>query len=230
MHDLEQTQINYILGFKNTIVKTTLRIRFFHAMIENNSRNGNDRDLFFREEEDLGRYNQMKLLIVIDMQNDFIDGALGTAEAAAVVPKVIAKIKGFDGTVLATQDTHYENYLTTQEGKNLPVPHCIVNTEGWQIRKELDALRKTEPIDKETFGSTDLVGELVTLNEDQGIGSITLVGLCTDICVISNALLIKASLPEVPICVDATCCAGVTPESHENALKAMEACQIRIIR
>ena len=90
MHDLEQTQINYILGFKNTIVKTTLRIRFFHAMIENNSRNGNDRDLFFREEEDLGRYNQMKLLIVIDMQNDFIDGALGTAEAAAIVPKVIA--------------------------------------------------------------------------------------------------------------------------------------------
>ena len=94
-------------------------------MIENNSGNGNDRDLFFREEEDWGRYNQMKLLIVIDMQNDFIDGALGTAEAAAIVPKVIAKIKGFDGTVLATQDTHYENYLTTQEGKNLPVKHCI---------------------------------------------------------------------------------------------------------
>ena len=171
-----------------------------------------------------------KILIVVDMQNDFIDGALGTKEAVAIVPKVEEKIRNFDGEVFFTRDTHGTYYLETQEGKNLPVKHCIRDTEGWQIRKELDALRKTEPIDKETFGSTDLAGELVTLNEDQGIGSITLVGLCTDICVISNALLIKASLPEVPICVDATCCAGVTPESHENALKAMEACQIRIIR
>ena len=171
-----------------------------------------------------------KILIVVDMQNDFIDGALGTKEAVAIVPKVEEKIRNFDGEVFFTRDTHKTYYLETQEGKNLPVKHCIRDTEGWQIRKELDALRKTEPIDKETFGSTDLAGELVTLNEDQGIGSITLVGLCTDICVISNALLIKASLPEVPICVDATCCAGVTPESHENALKAMEACQIRIIR
>ena len=171
-----------------------------------------------------------KILIVVDMQNDFIDGALGTKEAVAIVPKVEEKIRNFDGEVFFTRDTYETYYLETQEGKNLPVKHCIRDTEGWQIRKELDALRKTEPIDKETFGSTDLVGELVTLNEDQGIGSITLVGLCTDICVISNALLIKASLPEVPICVDATCCAGVTPESHENALKAMEACQIRIIR
>ena len=171
-----------------------------------------------------------KILIVVDMQNDFIDGALGTKEAVAIVPKVEEKIRNFDGEVFFTRDTHETYYLETQEGKNHPVKHCIRDTEGWQIRKELDALRKTEPIDKETFGSTDLVGELVTLNEDQGIGSITLVGLCTDICVISNALLIKASLPEVPICVDATCCAGVTPESHENALKAMEACQIRIIR
>ena len=171
-----------------------------------------------------------KILIVVDMQNDFIDGALGTKEAVAIVPKVEEKIRNFDGEVFFTRDTHETYYLETQAGKNLPVKHCIRDTEGWQIRKELDALRKTEPIDKETFGSTDLAGELVTLNEDQGIGSITLVGLCTDICVISNALLIKASLPEVPICVDATCCAGVTPESHENALKAMEACQIRIIR
>ena len=171
-----------------------------------------------------------KILIVVDMQNDFIDGALGTKEAVAIVPKVEEKIRNFDGEVFFTRDTYETYYLETQEGKNLPVKHCIRDTEGWQIRKELDALRKTEPIDKETFGSTDLVGELVTLNEDQGIGSITLVGLCTDICVISNALLIKASLPYVPICVDATCCAGVTPESHENALKAMEACQIRIIR
>ena len=171
-----------------------------------------------------------KILIVVDMQNDFIDGALGTKEAVAIVPKVEEKIRNFDGEVFFTRDTHETYYLETQEGKKLPVKHCIRDTEGWQIRKELDILRKTEPIDKETFGSTDLAGELVTLNEDQGIESITLVGLCTDICVISNALLIKASLPEVPICVDATCCAGVTPESHENALKAMEACQIEIIR
>ena len=171
-----------------------------------------------------------KVLVVVDMQNDFIDGALGTKEAVAIVPGVKEKIENFDGVVLFTRDTHETNYLDTQEGKKLPVPHCIRDTEGWQIRSELDALRKTEPIDKETFGSTDLAGELVALNEDEEIGSITLVGLCTDICVISNALLIKASLPEVPICVDATCCAGVTPESHENALKAMEACQIRIIR
>ena len=106
--------------------------------------------------------------------------------------------------------------------------HCIRDTEGWQIRKELDALRKTQPIDKDTFGSMDLAGKLIDMNEEEEIGSITFVGLCTDICVISNALLVKASLPEVPIYVDASCCAGVTPESHENALKAMEACQIQI--
>ena len=170
------------------------------------------------------------ILIVVDMQNDFIDGALGTKEAVAIVPKVEEKIRNFDGEVFFTRDTHETYYLETQEGKNLPVKHCIRDTEGWQIRKELDVLRKTDPVDKETFGSTDLAGELTMIDEDEGIGSITLVGLCTDIWVISNALLIKASLPEVPICVDATCCAGVTPESHENALKAMEACQIKIIR
>ena len=170
------------------------------------------------------------ILIVVDMQNDFIDGALGTKEAVAIVPKVEEKIRNFDGEVFFTRDTHENWYLETQEGKNLPVVHCIRDTEGWQIRKELDAFRKTEPVDKDTFGSTDLAGELVAINEDEEIGSITLVGLCTDICVISNALLIKASLPEVPIYVDASCCAGVTPESHENALKAMEMCQIKIIR
>ena len=170
------------------------------------------------------------ILIVVDMQNDFIDGALGTKEAQAIVPKVAEKIKNFDGKVFYTRDTHDEKYLETQEGKNLPVPHCIRGTEGWQIRKELDALRKTEPIAKETFGSTDLAADLLALHEDEEIGSITLVGLCTDICVISNALLLKATLPEVPIYVDAACCAGVTPESHENALKAMEACQIKVMR
>ena len=171
-----------------------------------------------------------QILIVVDMQNDFIDGALGTKEATAIVPKVEDKIRNFDGEVFFTRDTHETWYLETQEGKNLPVPHCIRGTEGWQIRKELDALRKTDPIDKETFGSTDLAADLLALHEDEEIGSITLVGLCTDICVISNALLIKATLPEVPIYVDAACCAGVTPESHENALKAMEACQIKVMR
>ena len=171
-----------------------------------------------------------QILIVVDMQNDFIDGALGTKEAAAIVPKVEDKIRNFDGEVFFTRDTHETWYLETQEGKNLPVPHCIRGTEGWQIRKELDALRKTDPIDKETFGSTDLAADLLALHEDEEIGSITLVGLCTDICVISNALLLKATLPEVPIYVDAACCAGVTPESHENALKAMEACQVKVMR
>ena len=171
-----------------------------------------------------------QILIIVDMQNDFIDGALGTKEAVAIVPKVEDKIRKFDGEVFFTRDTHETWYLETQEGKNLPVPHCIRGTEGWQIRKELDALRKTDPIDKETFGSTDLAADLLALHEDEEIGSITLVGLCTDICVISNALLLKATLPEVPIYVDAACCAGVTPESHENALKAMEACQIKVMR
>ena len=170
-----------------------------------------------------------QILIIVDMQNDFIDGALGTKEAVAIVPKVEEKIRNFKGTVFFTRDTHDTWYLDTQEGKKLPVPHCIRDTEGWQIRSELDKLRKTEPIDKETFGSTDLADGLVALNIDDEISSITFIGLCTDICVISNALLVKAALPEVSIIVDATCCAGVTPESHETALKAMKACQIDIV-
>ena len=170
------------------------------------------------------------ILVVVDMQNDFIDGALGTKEAVAIVPKVEEKIRNFNGTVLFTRDTHENWYLESQEGKKLPVPHCIRDTEGWQIRRELDILRKTEPVDKETFGSTDLADDLVAMNIDDEIKSITFVGLCTDICVISNALLVKAALPEVPIIVDAACCAGVTPESHENALKAMEMCQVEVVR
>ena len=169
------------------------------------------------------------ILLVIDMQNDFIDGALGTPEAVAIVPNVREKIRSFDGTVLFTRDTHGENYMETQEGKNLPVPHCIRGTEGWQIRPELEELRVTEPIDKGTFGSDELGKILRDLNDEDPIGTITVIGLCTDICVISNALLAKAFLPEVPIEVDASCCAGVTPESHENALKAMASCQIRIV-
>ncbi len=169
------------------------------------------------------------ILIVVDMQNDFIDGALGTAEAAAIVPKVREKIESFPGTVIFTRDTHESCYMETQEGKNLPVPHCIRGTEGWQIRPELDALRKTEPVDKPTFGSTKLGELLLDIQKEEGIGTITLVGLCTDICVISNALLLKAYLPEVPVIVDASCCAGVTVQSHETALRAMEACQIKVV-
>ena len=169
-----------------------------------------------------------KVLIVVDMQNDFIDGALGTPEAAAIVGNVKRKIEEFDGTVLFTRDTHEKNYLQTQEGRNLPVEHCIRGTEGWQIRKELEELRKTEAIDKVTFGSSELGGILRDMNEKDGIEEITFIGLCTDICVISNVMIAKAFLPEVPIAVDPSCCAGVTPESHETALKAMTACQIRI--
>lgn len=168
------------------------------------------------------------ILIVVDMQNDFIDGALGTKEAVAIVPKVAEKIRNFSGKVLFTRDTHEENYMETQEGKNLPVPHCIRGTKGWEICDELEALRTEAPIDKVTFGSAELGSLLKEENVKNEINSITLVGLCTDICVISNAMLIKAFLPEVKIVVDAACCAGVSPESHRNALDAMKVCQIEI--
>ena len=171
----------------------------------------------------------MKFLIVVDTQNDFIDGALGTKEALAILPAVKAKIQGFDGRVIFTRDTHEEDYLTTQEGKNLPVMHCIKDTDGWQIRPELEALRKEEPIDKPSFGSIALGQLLKTYDTyDEKIESITLIGLCTDICVISNAMIIKAFLPETPVIIDSACCAGVTPESHQNALNAMSICQIEI--
>lgn len=167
-----------------------------------------------------------EILIVVDMQNDFIDGALGTAEAVAIVPYVKNLIENFDGKVFFTRDTHFEDYMQTQEGKNLPVPHCIKGTDGWQIRPELDALRKTEAIDKLTFGSSELVA---ILGQEESIDGITFVGLCTDICVISNAMVVKAFYPEVPLTVDARGCAGVTPESHKRALEAMKTCQIRVI-
>ena len=169
-----------------------------------------------------------KILVVVDMQNDFIDGSLGTKEAVEIVPSVKEKIENFNGRVIFTRDTHFDNYLETQEGTFLPVKHCIKDTVGWQIRPELDALRVSEAVDKPTFGSVMLGKELVEENEKEPIESVTLIGLCTDICVISNALLIKAFLPEVPIIVDAKCCAGVTPDSHKNALNAMKACQIKI--
>lgn len=169
------------------------------------------------------------ILLVIDMQNDFIDGALGTKEAVAIVDNVKSKIENFDGEVIFTRDTHEKDYLQTQEGVNLPVEHCICGTLGWEIRSELTGIREGKVIDKPTFGSKELAELLCEKNKSEKIGEITLVGLCTDICVISNALVIKAFLPEVKITVDASCCAGVTPESHRNALEAMRMCQINII-
>lgn len=171
----------------------------------------------------------MNILVVIDMQNDFIDGSLGTKEAVAIVPAVLEKMKKFDGMVLATRDTHEADYLETQEGENLPVAHCIKGTHGWEIRAEIAAQLTTQPIDKPTFGSEKLGEYLKKLNEKEVIEHITLIGLCTDICVISNAMVIKAFLPEVPITVDAACCAGVTPESHERALEAMKVCQVEVL-
>lgn len=172
----------------------------------------------------------MNVLIVVDMQNDFINGSLGTDEAVAILPAVREKIKGFHGEVLFTRDTHFEDYLSTAEGKKLPVLHCVKNTDGWKIEESLEKLRTTEPFDKLTFGSVELSQYLLKKNNSEGIDSIELVGLCTDICVISNAMMIKAFLPEVEISVDSKCCAGVTPQSHENALSAMESCQIDIKR
>lgn len=173
----------------------------------------------------------MKVLVVVDMQNDFIDGSLGTAEAKAAVPAVMEKIRSFDGRIIATRDTHGADYLETAEGKHLPVVHCVKGTEGWEIRNEIDMLldeKGAVRIDKPTFGSTELGGYVKKLDEEETLEEITLIGVCTDICVISNALLLKANLPEVPICVEASCCAGVTPESHERALEAMRSCQIEI--
>ena len=168
----------------------------------------------------------MKILVVVDMQKDFIDGALGTPEAVAIVPYVKEVIETFDGKVLFTRDTHFANYMDTQEGKNLPVPHCIQGTPGWEIHPDLEALRTTEAIDKRTFGSSALPQVLA---KDEKIDSITFVGLCTDICVISNVMLTKAFFPEVPLFVDAKACAGVTPQSHKNALEAMKVCQVTIV-
>lgn len=169
-----------------------------------------------------------EFLIIVDMQKDFIDGALGTEEAKAVVAKVREKAECFQGKVIYTRDTHQPDYLQTQEGKNLPVPHCIRETAGWQIDAGLPVAGAFAVIDKPSFGSVEL-GEILREEDrrDQ-ITRVTLAGLCTDICVISNALLLKAFLPETEIVVDATCCAGVTPESHEMALQAMKSCQIQI--
>lgn len=170
----------------------------------------------------------MKVLIVVDMQNDFIDGALGTGEAEAIVDNVAKKIAGHKGKVIFTRDTHKKDYLKTQEGTKLPVEHCIEGSDGWMISSKLPVNDDAYIIDKPTFGSKELGLYLEKLNAESPIEEIELIGLCTDICVISNALLIKAFLPEVPISVDPACCAGVTPKSHDTALEAMKMCQIEI--
>ena len=170
-----------------------------------------------------------KVLVVVDMQRDFIDGALGTPEAEAILPAVCEKIRDFDGTVLFTKDTHEEDYLGTQEGRFLPVRHCIRGTAGWDFPEEIAALAKArgaEVFEKPTFGSERLAEALRGLEAAGGIEEIEFVGLCTDICVVSNALLAKAALPEVPVSVDAACCAGVTPAKHEAALETMRSCQV----
>ena len=171
-----------------------------------------------------------KILLVIDMQNDFINGALGTSEAEAIVGRVAEEIRKYPTeNVIATRDTHTENYLNTQEGWKLPVVHCVRGTPGWELHPEIAAaLKGAAVIDKPTFGSKELAEKLSLLSEQDDL-EVTLAGLCTDICVVSNALLIKAFLPETPVRVIADCCAGVTPESHQAALDTMRMCQIEIV-
>ena len=169
-------------------------------------------------------------LIVVDMQNDFVDGALGTKEAVAILPKVTEKIKNFNGEIIVTYDTHFDNYMEKSEGKNLPVPHCIKETDGWQLDKNVaDSLKdkKYTAVEKPTFGSIKLPDIIKAKAGDEEF-TVELIGLCTDICVVSNALLLKANFPEVEISVDPECCAGVTPETHESTLNTMKMCQIKI--
>lgn len=176
------------------------------------------------------------LLVVIDMQNDFIDGALGTPQAQAIVDPAVAVISSYDPRdIFATRDTHPDNYMETQEGRHLPVKHCIRGSEGWQINERVArALRGAQIIDKPSFGSTVLAEKIAEIEKeerrtrDEGI-QVTLLGLCTDICVVSNALLIKAFLPETPVRVIPSCCAGVTPQSHQAALETMRMCQVEMV-
>lgn len=171
------------------------------------------------------------LLVVVDIQKDFVDGALGTAEAVAIVENAAKKIRGFDGEIFVTYDTHFENYMETAEGAKLPVPHCIKGTEGWELNADIaDALadKKYTAVEKITFGSTELP-ELVKKAVGDEDFDVTLIGLCTDICVVSNALILKANFPEKEVYVDAACCAGVTVDTHNAALTTMKMCQINVI-
>jgi nicotinamidase-related amidase len=173
-----------------------------------------------------------RILVVVDMQKDFVTGCLGSEEAKSILPAVVEKVQAFEGEVVFTRDTHREDYLNTQEGKNLPVKHCVQGTDGWELMPELEELRvkrNAVVFDKPTFGSTALGAWMVKRHAEKPIDQIVLVGVCTDICVISNALLLKAYLPEVPVAVDGACCAGVTLESHKRALLAMKSCQVEIL-
>lgn len=164
-----------------------------------------------------------KTLIVVDMQKDFIDGALGTKEAVAIVDNVKKKIEAYRAAgdeIIFTRDTHQENYMETNEGRNLPVVHCIEGTEGWEIAKELE-VGDAKVINKPSFGYMDW--------SKYNLEQVEMVGLCTDICVVSNALIIKATYPEIDVTVDASCCAGVTPETHNAALATMKCCQVKVI-
>ncbi len=170
-------------------------------------------------------------LIVVDMQKDFVDGALGTQEAQAIVEGVVGKIRDFDGEIFVTLDTHYEDYMQSAEGAKLPVPHCIEGSEGWQLDARVQAAlegKRYTKVEKFTFGSVDLPNLIADAAGEQDF-TIELLGLCTDICVVSNALILKAFFSEIPISVHAHLCAGVTPESHRAALTTMKMCQIDIV-
>ena len=170
-------------------------------------------------------------LVVVDMQKDFVDGALGSSEALAIIPAAVEKIRSFDGELFVTYDTHFEDYLDSSEGKKLPVPHCIYGTPGWELEPRVAEAVEEMPhykVQKYTFGSTTLPHLMMEVADGDAF-SIELIGLCTDICVVSNALLLKAHFPDAPISVDSACCAGVTPELHEAALKTMRSCQIDVL-
>lgn len=172
-----------------------------------------------------------KFLIVVDMQKDFVDGSLGTKEAQAIVHNVCRKIMSFEGDIIVTFDTHSENYLETSEGRKLPVKHCIKGTEGFGLDENVKSALEGKgytAVEKPTFGSV-LLPEII---KEKAMGeefTVELIGLCTDICVVSNALLIKANFPEAEISVDSSCCAGVTPDSHNSALNTMRSCQINVM-
>ncbi len=172
-----------------------------------------------------------KFLVVVDIQKDFVDGALGTAEAVGIIDNAVRKIESFDGKIFVTFDTHYDNYMDTAEGKKLPVPHCIKGTDGWTLNDKISAAlynKGCTAVEKLTFGSIDLPG-LIEAEANGEDFSVELIGLCTDICVVSNALILKAHFHEKEITVDASCCAGVTPETHNAALETMKMCQINVI-
>lgn len=171
-----------------------------------------------------------KILVVVDMQKDFVSGVLGTKEAQDIVNNVVSKIENFDGEIFVTYDTHFENYLETNEGKLLPVPHCIKGTDGWELDEKVEKAlsnKKYTSVEKLTFGSVELPSLIKSAVGEEDF-TVELIGVCTDICVVSNALIIKANYPEVEISVDSKCCAGVTPELHNSAIATMRSCQIII--